>query len=199
MLYKRIVFFTFVFAVLSFNVFAGPFGLEMGMTLAQLKSVTGSDPEFVQDDLYKVDPPNKNSMFEGYAVRIDGTYGLYMIKAVGKDIETNGYGAAVQIAFDQLLASIERTYGKYEKTDELLRGSIWNDPDDWMMALRRNERYLLASWNRENGSTLPSDLESITIGASALSSSRGYVSLDYYSINYDKVNEEKRAKQDSVF
>jgi hypothetical protein len=41
--------------------------------------------------------------------------------------------------------------------------------------------------------------QSIAIGATALSSSKGFVSLDYYSVNYDKVNEEKKAIQDSVF
>jgi hypothetical protein len=171
----------------------------MGMTLAQVKSQTGSEPKLVQDDLYEVDPPNKNNLFESYVVRIHNTYGVYMIKAIGKNIETNGYGIGVKTAFDQLLASIERTYGKYKKTDELLRGSIWNDPDDWMMALRRNERFLFASWDREIGSTLSPDLKSIAIAAAALSSSRGYVSLDYYSINYDTVNEEKKTSQDSVF
>jgi hypothetical protein len=196
---KKVGFLVFVFTVLSVNVFAGPFGLDMGMTLAQVKSKTGSEPKLVQDDLYEVDPPNKNNLFEQYLVRIHKTYGVYMIKAVGKDIETNGYGIAVKTTFDQLLTSIEKTYGKYKKVDQLLRGSIWDDPDDWMMALRRNERFLFASWDRENGSTLPSDLKSIAIAAAALSASKGYVSIDYYSMDYDKVDEEKKASQDSVF
>ena len=84
------------FILLSFFVggiaFAGPFGLDMGMSLDQVKNKTGKNPELVQDDLYRVDPPNKNDMFESYIVQISPEYGIVWIKAVGKDITTNGYG-----------------------------------------------------------------------------------------------------------
>jgi len=134
-----------------------------------------------------------------YIVRIHPKYGVYLIKAVGKEISTNGYGFALKSAFNDLLGSIEKTYGKYNKTDLLLPRSIWSDPDDFMMGLLKNERYLYAVWERKEGSNMPNDLETIAVMASALSGSRGYLTLEYYSTNYDKAKNEKQAQQDSVF
>jgi hypothetical protein len=191
------------FALFSFLisgiVFAGPFGLDMGMTLDQVKNKTSKDPELLRDDLYKVDPPNKNDMFESYVVQISPNYGIVWIKAIGKGITTNGYGIQLQTAFENLVSSIERTYGKYKKTDFLIRGSIWDDPNDFMMGLLRKERYLMAGWDKESGSTLPNDIVSIGVIATASSSSMGYLSLEYYSPNEKKATDEKTAKQDSVF
>jgi hypothetical protein len=140
--------FVVVFLVLSFFVggiaFAGPFGLDMGMSLDQIKNKTDKNPELVQDDFYMVDPPNKNNMFKSYIVQISQKYGIVWIKAIGKDIATNGYGFELQSTFDNLVSSIERTYGKYKKTDILMPGSIWNDANDFMMGVLRRERYLMA-------------------------------------------------------
>ena len=178
---------------------SGPFGLNMGMTLAQVKSVTGKNPELVRDDLYEVTPPNPHDMFESYIVQISPKYGVVWIKAIGKDITTNGHGTQLTTAFDNLVSSIERTYGEYKRTDFLSRGSIWNEPNDFMMGLLKKDRYLMAAWENEYGSTLPDNLKSIGVIATAISSTEGYISLEYSSQDEEKVDAEKKAKQDSVF
>jgi hypothetical protein len=195
---RRILFLLFSFLA-SGIAFAGPFGLDMGMTIDQIKNKTGKIPELVQDDLYRVDPPNKNDMFEAYIVQISPKYGIVWIKAIGKDITTNGYGIQLKSAFDSLVSSIEKTYGKYKKTDFLMSSSIWKDPDDFMMGLLRKDRYLMASWNKESDSTLPNDIVTIAVAATASSSSKGYISLEYYSPSKELADAEKKAKQDSVF
>ena len=196
---KYFIFFILLSFLITGIVFAGPFGLDMGMTLDQVKTKTGKNPELVQDDLYRVDPPNKNDMFESYIVQISPKYGIVWIKAVGKDITTNGYGIQLKTAFDNLVSGIERSYGKYDKTDFLLRGSIWNDPEDFMMGLLRKDRYLMANWELKYGSTLPNDIISIGVIATASSSTKGYISLEYYSPDEKKVADEKKSQQDSVF
>ena len=52
----------FVFSLLlgiSFSVYAGPFGLEKGMTLEQITDVCGSVPKHISDDRYLVSPIKK--------------------------------------------------------------------------------------------------------------------------------------------
>jgi len=46
---------------------------------------------------------------------------------------------------------------------------------------------------------MPNDLETIAVIVNALSSNKEYLSLEYYSTNYEKEKNEKQAKQDSVF
>jgi hypothetical protein len=196
---KSFVFFVLFYFLIIGITFAGPFGLDMGMTLDQVRNKTGKSPELVQDDLYRVDPPNKNDMFESYIVQISQKYGIVWIKAIGKDITTNGHGTMLKSAFNNLVASIERTYGKYKKTDLLMRGSIWDEPEDFMMGLVKKDRYLMAGWDKDSGANLPNDISSIGVMASASSSSKGYVVLEYYSPNGDLADAEKKAKQDSVF
>jgi hypothetical protein len=179
--------------------FAGPFGLDMGMTFDQVRDKTGNSPELTREDLYRVDPPNKHDMFESYFVQISPKYGIVWIRAIGKDIATNGHGTMLKSAFNDLVASIERTYGKYTKTDVLLPGSIWDEPEDFMIGLLRKDRYLMAGWNKDSGASLPNDISTIGVMISASSRSEGYVVLEYYSPNKDLVDAEKKAKQDSVF
>lgn len=192
---------TLLLVLLPLIMFAqsGPFGLSMGMTLDQIKDKTGKNPELVKDDFYKVTPPNTHDMFDSYIVQVSPIYGVVWIKAIGKDITTNGHGTQLKTAFENLVSSIERTYGKYEKTNFLLSGSIWDEPNDFMMGLMKKERYLIACWEKKHGSTLPDDIRLIGVSAKARSSSSGYISLEYYSPNEDKVTEEKKKKQDAVF
>jgi hypothetical protein len=181
------------------SVFGGPFGLDMGMSLAQVKHKTGKDPILRSDDMYEIIPPNANNLFEIYLVRIHPQYGLYYINAIGKDINTTGYGFEVKNTFNDLVASIEKTYGKYKKFDFLQARSIWDEPNDFMMALVKDERTLAAFWDKEEGSTLPNDISAIAVAAHGLSSSKGYIVLQYSSPNKAIVDAEKKAKQDSVF
>jgi hypothetical protein len=58
---------------------------------------------------------------------------------------------------------------------------------------------LAAIWEAKEGSTLPQDISTILVAAIAKNSSTGYLVLEYYSPNDEKVNAEKKAKQDSVF
>ncbi|MCL1973591.1 MAG: hypothetical protein FWG54_02080 [Bacteroidetes bacterium] len=196
---KKIILTILLLSTVSFYAFAGPFGIEMGMSLQEVTKISKTKPENVKDDIYSITPPNTNDLFEMYVVRIDPTYGVYLIKAVGKDITTTGYGTALKSTFNDLVSSIEGTYGKYKKTDYLEYGSIWNEGKDFMMGLVKEERTLYTKWDKSTGATLPSSIESIYVSANATSSSKGYVSLEYYSYNYETVGAAKKAKQSSVF
>ena len=78
---KKIV--LFVIAFLMVNVlFAGPFGLEMGMTLEEIKEKCGwNNVEHIDTDMYKIKPPRSSSSFDNYFVFVDDTFGLHSIAA----------------------------------------------------------------------------------------------------------------------
>ncbi|MDR2887915.1 MAG: hypothetical protein LBV26_07955 [Bacteroidales bacterium] len=176
------------------SVLAGPFGIDMGMSLAQVKAVSKTEPVHVQDDVYEITPPKTNDMFETYYVRIDPEYGVYWLKAIGKDVNTNNYGHELISVFNSLAESIEKTYGNYEKIDRREVG-LGNIPDFFMKALEDGARTLGALWQKEYGSTLPDEIETIAITVEALSEDLGYVALEYSFSNTAKV----KAKADSVF
>ena len=65
---KLISIFTLLF-VYSLSVFAGPFGLDMGMTLEDVtKACGGNEPEYISDDRYYIQPIKSHPLFEGYVV-----------------------------------------------------------------------------------------------------------------------------------
>lgn len=196
---KKIGFLVLLSALVSISLFAGPFGLEMGMSVKQVNSVANSRVELLEDDIYELTPPKTNNMFETYVVAIHPEYGVYVIRAIGIDIETNKYGYELKDAYEQVASGVQGKYGEYGEIDALLPGSIWNEPQDWMMGLYEEERFLLAEWSRDKGSTLPKDIESIYLVPKALSPSIGYIVLEYYSFDYNKIEEEEKARQDSVF
>jgi len=227
--------FCMVFGIQS--VFAGPFGIDMGMSLAKIKRISKTVPKDLGDNKYEITPPKTSDLFESYLVWIDSDYGVYAMKAIGKDIHTNGYGDRLKSTFNLLVESIRKTYGEESyKRDEMKEGSIWSEPRYFMHALQEGDRELYAMWSRELNTLqieldikkkilsdtvlleklapitdkkvqdlvlnkmseykkLPSDIAVIGVYANALSSSLGYVALEYSFSNNDAVKE----KADSVF
>ena len=115
-----------------------PFGLSLGMKLEDFSEFM---PVEVAPFKYRLDkPPKPHPAFEFYILQIAPESGLSWIKAIGNDIPTNGFGNSINSAFLEMEGKLKNTYGKCERTDLLLQGSIWNEPQDWMMALVANGR-----------------------------------------------------------
>ncbi|GHV54972.1 hypothetical protein AGMMS49579_16650 [Spirochaetia bacterium] len=194
---RKSICFAFLFFCCFIGVaFCGPFGIDFGMSLERVRQISKTSPENIEDDFYIITPPNTNEMFEAYLVKINPTYGVYFIKAIGKDISTNAQGTILKNQFNNLVSSVEKTYGKYKKDDSSVPGSYWGDkPDYYMYALSRDERTLYAYWNAEEGSKLPPELSLIIVAANGKNASTGYLIIEYYSKNYEKIE----AEQESVF
>jgi hypothetical protein len=200
--------FVIMIAVLFFITsvaFAGPFGLEMGMTLDQVENITGQAPELLADDLYTVNPPNKGEGFESYVVQISPEYGIVSITAKSIVIPTERSGVDLHVAFSGLCSFVGKTYGQCEA--DSLPYNHGDEPNDMMIGLSIKTRNLTAIWNEDNGSTLPDDIESIRIDTEASMVVMDeaypyfncYLILTYYSPNHRIVTDEKRAIQYSVF
>lgn len=185
--------------VFGLPVFAGPFGLDMGMTFAEVTSVCTTEPVPVGNNLYTVTPPNPHQDFETYVVQIHPTYGVYFIKAIGKRVTTSVYGTELHSAFTKIVTALEKTYGPAKTYDILRPGSIWDEPNDWMMALRKQERFLAAYWEERPEDLYQGDILNLGVMVDAISTNIGRIYLEYYSKDSIAAEEEVKAVTDSVF
>jgi len=182
------------------SVFAAPFGIEMGMTLEQLKQM-GVNPVLLSDGSgrYYITPIKQHPDFERYIVNISPTYGVYRLLAISKIIPTSSFGTELKNKFYEIQKGLNSVYGNSTTYDFLKVGSIWDQDRDWMMALKNKERILSAYWDRKSNSNLPDDFSIIGLNALATSISEGYLRLQYESINVDKADAEQAAQTSSVF
>ena len=196
---RRIVILVLIGLLLTIPVFAGPFGLEMGMTLDELTAVCGTKPERANGNFYKVIPPKPHQAFEQYVVEISPKYGVYFIKAIGKRITTSVYGSELKTAFTEIVTSLEKSYGTAKVYDFLRPDSIWDEPKDWMMGLRKQERFLAAYWEEKSDGLYTGDILNLGVMADAISTDTGVFFLEYYSKDSVAAEAEAKAVTDSVF
>ena len=174
---------------------AMPFGLRKGMTKAQLGA-----KEQVAPGMYKLSRvPKPHPDFEFYVVQIGPTTGLCFVKAVGNDVITSVYGTEIKAQYKKIRDQVASTYGNYRERDLLLPGSIWNELNDWSMALFKKERVLMASWNLDSGATLRRGLRDVYVNASAARAGTGYVSVEYYFDTETQCQKEIDNASGSVF
>lgn len=182
-----------VVALNSGSILAGPFGLEMGMTLDQIDK----NAKLIAPGKYTTQiVPKPHSSFESYALQIGPKSGLCWIKAIGKDITTNTYGSEVQSAFDEMRKRLGKNYGSSTLIDALYPNSIWNEPKDWMPGLLKKERLLVAKWDNVSGASLKDNLNMIIMGAGATNREKGYLGVDYHFKNEEECNKEITDQED---
>jgi hypothetical protein len=166
---------------------AAPFGLTQGMTLKEL----GGKPESLGDRKYRFESvPKPHSAFEFYVLQIGQKSGLCFVKAVGKNVKTSVYGSELRFAFQAMQDRLSSVYGSPDNEfDDLSKGSIWDEPKDWMMSLLKKERFVASGWEMKKRAE-NADLQLVLLGASALSTEEGYISVEYYLSNHDECEKE---------
>lgn len=161
----------------------GPFGLQEGLTLKNIEDMTGNNLTPVEGsvNLYTIKTvPKPDSDFDGYGLLISPTVGLCQIRALGKTMPSDSYGLNIIQKFEDLDQILTSKYGAGKKTDYLLPGSIWKEPQDWMMSLNKQERFLMKNWkDTEQPAMKNNNLTEIGIQARAVDSSSGYIYLEY--------------------
>jgi hypothetical protein len=168
------------------------------MTKAELSRVASLKPETDSPLVYTIATvPKPHVRFESYVVMVSETIGLCKVVAVGKSIETSAFGTELHSEFDNLEASLEQRYGKHKTFDHLRAGSLWTEPQYWMMGLEKKDRTLAAFWDHEETPSLPTDLNGIMLQAQSLNTSKGYLSLTYEFSNMDTCSKESDALRDA--
>jgi hypothetical protein len=189
-----------LFCLTVFQIFAaGPFGFEYGMTKEQVIAAVGQNAvrKATDDALEITTVPKPHPAFESYVLIISPTRGLVKIVAVGNTIKTNGLGGEVRDAFTETQVLVARNYGSPEKAFDFLRsGSIWNDPQDWMMGLAKKERVLTSFWAFVNS---PNHITTMKLEAKALSAEAGYLALGYEFEGFEEYADFKTANAGKVF
>lgn len=175
----------------------GPFGFKQGLTRADIESMLGESVSLVagtKNTYLLSTAPKPHGAFERYAAVIGEVPGLCDIRGVGKDISSSRHGIQLKTSFNEVESTLSEIYGPSKKTDRLLAGSIWKDPEDWMMGLLKEERFLFAQWGG-SGAPLRNDISSITLVARAKSGDSGYLILEYSFSNHDQCSEEAKSAE----
>lgn len=190
---KAIILLALVVSVSSL-VFAGPFGLSNGMTLAEVtRACDGVKPIHIENDSYAISPKQKHSSFTTYIVWISDEYGLYRIRAASDEIKTNDYGSELKSAFYSFLPRLEKTYGKQVVFDGMIdKTSIWSDDRYWFTALGQGARGLFAIWSPLKGEqSIKDDITSIMLQVTKSSYDSGILLLDYEFLNQEFVQDDE--------
>jgi hypothetical protein len=182
----------------AFSAIAGPLGLNKGMTLNELKKqgafVSGSQQFVYTAKTITSGHPD----FESYTVILTPEQGLCKIQAVSKDIDTSSFGNELQGKYRELVGALSKKYGAPGKDfDFLMAGSIWKEPQYWMMGLLKKERNLDAFWSKPENNDLPDSLGSVALNTYALSGSKGFIKLIYDFDNIDACMEVLKSKKNS--
>jgi hypothetical protein len=143
-----------LFCLIVFQAFAaGPFGSEYGMTKEQIIAAVGqSAVEHHADEpgdiLTLTTAPKPHPDFIEYMVMVSPTQGLMKILAFSETIKTSQYGEGIKNKFGEIQKLLTKTYGSSDNTFDVLRaGSIWEEPQHWMMGLLKKERSLETVWH----------------------------------------------------
>lgn len=188
-----------LFFAFSYPSFAGPFGLEMGMTLSQLKKISDVKPSKVSYIYLASKLPKGNNSFEEYSLFISPKTGLCKIRGIGKDIDTSVYGTAIISEFDKIDQLLSNKYGERKKFDYLKSESIWSKDNEWTMALKLEERVLAAFWKEAYASKLSDNIKNILLQANGINQNKGYIDISYEFDNFSICSGEfKHMEQDSL-
>lgn len=164
--------------------FAGPFGLEMGMTLKQVEQACGGRKAVhIGDIRYYIKPEKTHPSFSEYIAWISPTEGLCFIRANSEEIYLDPTVVTVRNVFYRAEGALSKSYGKSILTDEL---PSWTAS---LYGLQSGTSRLDAHWfpNR-------SDVVWIYLYVDAIDLDTAIISVYYEFANYKKVE----AAQDGV-
>lgn len=175
----------------------GPFGFKQGLTRDEIESMIGEASTLVpgSKNTYVLNTvPKSHSAFENYVAVIGDISGLCAVRGIGKDITTSRHGIQLKTSFNELEATLSELYGSSEKSDFLMPGSIWEEPEDWMMGIKSEERFLFSQWPRK-GKVLKNELGSVFLGVRAKSTDTGYLVLEYNFQNKEQCDGESKTAE----
>lgn len=182
-----------VFLMLAASSLAqGPFGFQRGMTKEQILAAAGTkavDKGRSKDDSIVIDTaPKPHPDVDAYILFISPKEGLLKVVAISKGVPANGFGDRVRDMYKQFRDAMAGAYGPPTRDYDFLKsGSIWHEPEDFMMGLLKEERLLVSYW----GAPLPNRITAIKVGANALSNEHAYIELGYEFEGWDAYVDQK--------
>jgi len=163
-------------------VFGGPFGFDIGKNLSDYSGVDFSKQEKKSWYIAK-NVPTPNKLMDMYVLRTTDSSGICFIKGISNTIKTSKYGTELNSQYENVRGAIKKKYQaeyKEKKTNFLQSGSLWDDSQYYMMGLLKKDRYKYSEFTAKDST---SQIQSIFIVQSALSTESGYISIEYYGKN----------------
>ena len=170
----------------------GPFGLEQGMSHEDISTIGGGvQLSHIDDDRYLVIPPKSHPSFGQYVVWLNEHQGLYYIKATGTTIKSSDYGTELKREFHNVLAPLEKKYGKFTLIDTIAPDFVLSDQQYWMYALRNGARTYQAHWEAPYNNPKYNNIEEIWLGIESKNSysDEGYIWIEYKFSNADEARD----------
>jgi hypothetical protein len=180
----------------------GPFGFEAGMTKDQVIAKLG--PSSVKKvGQYGVvsfsTAPIPHPDFTDYHLRFDDDGKLIQIIAFTDPISSNDRGDQVKDKYEEISKALHAKYGLALDVDMLNDGSMWHEPQYWMMGLLKKDRKLESLWGASDHDKLPHGLAGIMLEAEALNSSTAVITLTYEFQGFAQWADKKKSTRDSAF
>lgn len=169
----------------------GPFGFSMGAT----PSVYGCNPLNIAGMYECATAPKPHSSFETYVVQSSAETGICFVKGVGRNVTSNSYGTSIRAETDELAKQISVRYGEPQLFDDLLPGSIWDEPRDWLVSLVKKERRYTYKWE----STPEEHVNEIYLAALAIDDDTTYPVAEFYLANYQDCEASTKKGEASSF
>lgn len=171
---------------------AGPFGIDIEGFNPSTYACVKSEGSFFKCTGFPAQHPD----IETYVVQFHHDIGLCFIKGISKTIHDSRYGENTRRAVDEIYAQLRPKYGTALQGDELRSGSIWDEPEDWMMGIIKSERkyYYMARATPE--------VDGVAVWgvfASALDTTKSYWSVEFQTSKSDACNAQDRATKGNVF
>lgn len=206
---RTIVVLLLVVAPVSTSAQAEPFGIRMGMTVAELQRATGASrsagaPSGVYQSRSVPSPyPEFNSPY--YLFMIAPSTGLCKLWVVtsptvwvaSAPTPDDSHGTALRRWFQRLQKALDQKYGPHKNYDFLRAGSPFTSASDWMTGLYADHRILISFWGTKEGKPLPPPLQSVSLEASAVDGLTGLVTVFYKFSNLDQCTEELKKLDNS--
>lgn len=176
-----------LFMIISAILIAGPFGMEFGWSLEELKSSGIYTEEFIPQGTitsYLVVPNNSHPLLMLYVVFIDNEYGLFQIRAISQPYYEE---YQIRLVYGNLKTQLSTTYGKPDiEYDEISNDSEWKGSDNFIRLILYGDRKLSTIWRPSPSDDGPAV---IALGILPVDESTAFLLLLYSSSNSEEIIE----------
>jgi hypothetical protein len=164
----------------------GPFGIAMGEPLADLGPVKMISPGY-----YEVLAPTRpNNVFNIVLVDVFPSLGVCQIQANAPPNKFDVNGSLARTTSDNLAQALTTKYGQPAKTN-ICNASSEECADSWTVLL--NQRTARYGYSWYFGTTRSDRLKEIDLDVNAINAISTYVSLTYFSNDYDACQNAKKS------
>jgi len=165
----------------------GPFGLAMGISVAELQDVYGFKRDGKKLGYFDGQPPKPVSGMDSYFAVATKGQGVCKIGATVIVEITNDFGDQIKAEADRVAELVQLKYGKYtEKVDYIKNTDHRGRSDFWTYDLEIQLNAYSYHWGGgKKGIALPNNIRSIEVVSFATASNNGYILVSYEFNNFN--------------